>query len=56
MAKLLTQATMASSNHRTKTAQGNVLMTEELALTKMNDSHRTPNKQDSKPAAKPEDQ
>jgi hypothetical protein len=37
-------------------AQGNVLTTEELALTKMNDSHRTPNKQDAKPAAELEDQ
>jgi hypothetical protein len=31
-------------------------MEEELALTKMNDSHRTPNKQYAKPAAEPEDQ
>jgi hypothetical protein len=37
-------------------AQGNILMEEELALTKINDSHRTPNKQDVKPAADPEDQ
>jgi hypothetical protein len=35
-------------------AQGNVLTEEELALTKMNDSHRTPNKQDAKSAAEPE--
>jgi hypothetical protein len=37
-------------------AQGNVLTEEELALIKMNDSHRTPNKQDAKPAAETEDQ
>jgi hypothetical protein len=33
------------------------MLTEEaLALTKMNDSHRTPNKQGAKPATNPEDQ
>jgi hypothetical protein len=37
-------------------AQGNVLTEEELALTKINDPHSTPNKQDAKPAAEPEDQ
>jgi hypothetical protein len=37
-----------------KDAQGNVLTEEELALTKMNDSHHTPNKQDPQPAANPE--
>jgi hypothetical protein len=31
--------------------QGNVLTMDELAPTKMNDSHRTPNKQDAKPSA-----
>jgi hypothetical protein len=31
-------------------------MVDELALTKMNDSHRTPNKQDAKPEAELEDQ
>jgi hypothetical protein len=35
---------------------GNVLTSEELALTRMNDSHRTPNKQYVKPADKPEEQ
>jgi hypothetical protein len=34
-------------------AQGSVLVEEEQALIKMNDSHRTPNKEDSKPAAQP---
>jgi hypothetical protein len=37
-------------------AQCNVLTAEELALTKMNDSHRTPNKQDAKPETELEDQ
>jgi hypothetical protein len=37
-------------------AQGNVLTEEEIALIKMNNSHSTPNKQDEKPAAEPEDQ
>jgi hypothetical protein len=37
-----------------KDEQGNVLTTDELAPTKMNESHRTPNKQDAKPAARPE--
>jgi hypothetical protein len=35
-------------------AQGNVLMEEEQALIKINDSRRTPNKEDAKPAAQPE--
>jgi hypothetical protein len=35
-------------------AQGNVLTEEEQALIKMNDYHRTPNKEDAKPAAQPE--
>jgi hypothetical protein len=39
-----------------KDAQGNVLTEEELALTKMNDSRRTPNKQDATPEAEPDDQ
>jgi hypothetical protein len=39
-----------------KDAQGNVLTEEEWALIKMNDSHRTPKKEDTKPAAEPEDQ
>jgi hypothetical protein len=37
-------------------AQGNVLTEEEQALIKMNDSHRTPNKKDAKPAAQPENE
>jgi hypothetical protein len=37
-------------------AQGNVLMKEERALVTMNCSHRTPNKEDTKPAAKLENQ
>jgi hypothetical protein len=37
-------------------AQGNVLTEEERALIKMNDSHRTPNKEGTKPAAEPDDQ
>jgi hypothetical protein len=36
--------------------QGNVLAEEEQALIKMNDSHRTPNKEDAKPAAQPENE
>jgi hypothetical protein len=36
--------------------QGNVLTAEEQTLVMMNDSHRTPNKEDTKPAAKPEDE
>jgi hypothetical protein len=34
--------------------QGNVLTEEELTSIKMNDAHRTPRKEDSKPAAQPE--
>jgi hypothetical protein len=37
-------------------AQGNVLTAEEQTLIMMNDSHQTPNKEDTKPAAKPENQ
>jgi hypothetical protein len=37
-------------------AQGNVLTAEEQTLIMMNDSHRTPNKEDTKPAATPENQ
>jgi hypothetical protein len=37
-------------------AQGNVLTVKEQRLITMNDSHRTPNKEDTKPAAKPEDE
>jgi hypothetical protein len=37
-------------------AQVNVLTEEERALITMNDSHRTLNKEGTKPAAKPEDQ
>jgi hypothetical protein len=36
--------------------QGNVLAEEEQALIKMNDSHRTPNKEDTQPAAQPENE
>jgi hypothetical protein len=36
--------------------QGNVLAEEEQAIIKMNDSHRTPNKEDTKPAAQPENE
>jgi hypothetical protein len=36
--------------------QGNVLMEEELASIKMINSHRTPNKEDTKPAAQPENE
>jgi hypothetical protein len=39
-----------------KDPQGNVLMEEEQALIKMNDSHRTPNKEDTTPAAQPENE
>jgi hypothetical protein len=35
-------------------AQGNVLTDEELASTRMSDTHQTPNKKDGKPAAQPE--
>jgi hypothetical protein len=35
-------------------AQGNVLTEEELASIRMSDTHRTPNKEDGKPAAQPE--
>jgi hypothetical protein len=34
-------------------AQGNVLTAEEQTLIMMNDSHQTPNKEDTKPAATP---
>jgi hypothetical protein len=37
-------------------AQGNVLAEEELASIKMSDSHRIPNKEDTKPAAQPENE
>jgi hypothetical protein len=36
--------------------QGNVLTEEELAIIRMSDSQRTPNKEDSKPAAQPENE
>jgi hypothetical protein len=36
--------------------QGNVLTEEEQALIKMKDSHRTPNKEDTKPTAQPENE
>jgi hypothetical protein len=36
--------------------QGNVLTEEEQSLTKMNDSHRIPKKEDAKPAAQPENE
>jgi hypothetical protein len=39
-----------------KDAQGNILTAEEQTLIMMNDSHQTPNKEDTKPAAKPENQ
>jgi hypothetical protein len=35
-------------------AQGNLLTAEEHNIIMMNDSHRTPNKKDTKPASKPE--
>jgi hypothetical protein len=37
-------------------AQGNVLTDEELTRKRMSDVHRTPNKEDSKPAAQPENE
>jgi hypothetical protein len=37
-------------------AQGDVLTEEEQALIKMNDSHRTLNKEDAKPADQPENE
>jgi hypothetical protein len=37
-------------------AQGNVLADEELARKMMTDVHRTPSKEDSKPAAQPENE
>jgi predicted flap endonuclease-1-like 5' DNA nuclease len=37
-------------------AQGNVITAEEQTLIMMNNSHRAPNKEDTKPAAKPEDE
>jgi hypothetical protein len=37
-------------------AQGNVLADEELTRKKMSDVHRTPTKEDSKPAAQPENE
>jgi hypothetical protein len=37
-------------------AQGNALTEEEQALIKMNDSHQTPNKEDAKPVAQPENE
>jgi hypothetical protein len=39
-----------------KDAQDNVLTDEELARKSMSDVHRTPNKEDSKPAAQPENE
>jgi hypothetical protein len=36
--------------------QGNVLMSEEQTLIMMNDSHRTRKKEDTQPAAKPENE
>jgi hypothetical protein len=36
--------------------QGNVLTKEEQALIKMNDFHQTPNKEDTKPVAQPENE
>jgi hypothetical protein len=39
-----------------KDAQGNVLTDEELARKRMTDVHRTPRKEDSKPAAQPENE
>jgi hypothetical protein len=36
--------------------QGNILTEQEQAIIKMNDSHRTPNKEDTKPAAQPENE
>jgi hypothetical protein len=37
-------------------AQGNVLTEEELASLNMSDSHRTPNKEETKAAAQPENE
>jgi hypothetical protein len=37
-------------------AQGKVLTEEELTSNRMSDVHRTPSKEDSKPAAKPENE
>jgi hypothetical protein len=37
-------------------AQGNILTEEELTIIRMSDAHRTPSKEDSKPAAKPENE
>jgi hypothetical protein len=37
-------------------AQGNVLTEEELTSNRMSDAHRTPSKEDSKPAAQPENE
>jgi hypothetical protein len=37
-------------------AQGNVLTEEELTSIRMSDAHRTPSKEDSKPAAQPENE
>jgi hypothetical protein len=37
-------------------AQGNVLTEKELTSKRMSDVHRTPNKEDSKPAAQPENE
>jgi hypothetical protein len=39
-----------------KDAQGNVLVEEELTSIRMSDSHKNPNKEDSKPAAQPENE
>jgi hypothetical protein len=39
-----------------KDAQGNVLTEEEQALIKMNDSHRTLNKEDATPACQPKNE
>jgi hypothetical protein len=36
--------------------QGNIRMEEEQPIIKMNDSHQTPNKEDTKPAAQPENE
>jgi hypothetical protein len=37
-------------------AQGNALTEEELASIRMSDAHRTPSKEDSKPAAQPDNE
>jgi hypothetical protein len=37
-------------------AKGKVITAEEQTLIMMNDSHRAPNKEDTKPAANPEDE